>query len=113
MAENNVFFTDPIVDIKRIEGFLYLFLVSFDNKKKKSISDRSLSGSTEPIIFVDTTAEFYTVIAAICQNISQAHRISSMLRGMKGVKEVTSKIIEDRILVHDWLDHEMEKRTKT
>ncbi len=112
LAEDNAFFTDPIVDMKRIEGFLYLFLLSFADMKKKSIADRFLLRSTEPIIFIDTTAEFHTVIAAICQNILQAHRISGGLRGMDGVREVRSKIIEERILVHDWLDHEIEKRIK-
>ncbi len=113
LTQSNVFFVDPVVDIKRIEGFLYLFIVSFANKKRKSIADRFLLGSTEPIIFFDTTAELYTVIAAICQNISQAHRISSELREMDGVKDVISKIVEDRILVHDWLYHEIEKRIET
>lgn len=88
LAESHVFFVDPVVDFKQIDGFLYLFIVSFFGKKEKNVADQVLSKSLEPVVFIDTTAEAYTVIAAICQNISQANQIFSQLGRMKGAKEV-------------------------
>jgi DNA-binding Lrp family transcriptional regulator len=109
---NRAFFVDPIVDFKRLDGFLHLFVVSFSSKTEKTLADQSLLQTPDAFIFIDTTAESYTVLAAICQNISQASRISGRLRLLKGVKKIMSKIVEDRILVHDWLEHEIETRVK-
>jgi len=110
LSENQAFFVDPVVDFKQIAGFLYMFIISYSSRKEKNDGDSLLFKSPEPIIFVDTTAEFYTVIAIICQNVSQANRISTWLRHINGAKQVVSQIVEDRILVHDWLEGEIEHR---
>lgn len=110
LAENQAFFVDPIVDFKQMRGFLYLFVLSFSGRREKIDGDRLLSKSSDPIIFIDTSSESYTVIAAVCQNVSLANRMSTSLRSIRGVKKVMSWIVEDRILVHDWLQQEMERR---
>jgi hypothetical protein len=98
--------------VKKINGFLYHFVISYDSKKDKAAADESLRGSIGGIVFADTNAEYYTVIGAICQNISGARQISDRLRTLSGVKEVTMRVFEDIIPIHDWLDHEIEKRIR-
>ena len=63
-------------------------------------------------MFCDTSAERYTVIAAICQNISGARQISDWLKTLDGVKQVAVGVLEDIILANDWIDHEIERRLR-
>jgi hypothetical protein len=112
MSENTIFFLSPIVDVKRVEGFLYHFVISYSNKKDKLAADEKLHGSIKRIVFADTTAEYFTVLSAICQNISDARQITDWLRSLKGVKEVTASIFEDIIFVHEWLENEIEKQLR-
>jgi DNA-binding Lrp family transcriptional regulator len=112
MTEDNSFFPNPIVDASKVDGFLYHFVVAYDNKKDKAKVDQTLHESTEGIMFVDTNAELYSVIGAICQNISEANQISNRLRTQKGVREVTVRVFEDIIPVTGWIRHEIEKRLR-
>ena|ERR1035437_9829731 len=112
MTEDSSFFLSPIVDVKKVDGFLYQFLISYDDKKDKAVADELLRRSMERIIFADTNAERYTVIASICQNISGARKISDWLRTLDGVDEVTARVFEDIIPVSDWIDHEIQKRLR-
>ncbi|MDA4114093.1 MAG: AsnC family transcriptional regulator [Thaumarchaeota archaeon] len=112
MAEGSSFFSNPVVDVKKVDGFVYFFLVSYRNTKEKSVSDAGLRKEIERIIFLDSNAELYTVIAAVCKNVSGAEKISDRLKVRDGVKEVLVRVVEDMIIVDDWIDHELEKRAR-
>jgi DNA-binding Lrp family transcriptional regulator len=112
MTEGASFFISPIVDVKKVEGFLYQFVISFDSKTIKLSVDKSLHSSIKRIVFADTTAEFITVVATICENISAARQISDRLKTTAGVKDVTASIFEEIIFVREWLDHEIEKHLR-
>jgi DNA-binding Lrp family transcriptional regulator len=112
MTEANTYFPNPIVDAKSVEGFLYHFVIAYDNKKDKAKADESLHRSDEALVFVDTNAELYSVTASICQNISEAHRISDWLKSQPGVREVTTRVFEEIIPVSNWIEHETEKRLR-
>lgn len=112
MTEDNSFFPNPIVDAKKVDGFLYHFVIAYDNKKDKAMVDESLHGSTEGIMFVDTNAELYSVVGAICRNISEASKTSNRLRAQPGVREVTVRVFEDIIPVSGWIRREIEKRVR-
>jgi DNA-binding Lrp family transcriptional regulator len=112
MTEDRSFFINPIVDVKKVDGFMYHFVVSYDDRKDKEAADDSLQRSIRGIVFADTTAELHTVIGSICQNISEARKVSDFLRSLDGVKEVTVRVFEDIIPVHDWIDHEIEKHLR-
>ena len=100
------------MDGKKVDGFLYHFVVSYDNRKDKATADESLRRSIGGIVFADTTAELHTVIGSICQNISEAREVSDFLRALDGVKEVRARVFEDIIPVHEWIDHEIEKHLR-
>jgi len=70
MTAGSVFFPNPISDARKVDGFVYFFLVSYQDKKTKSATDSRLKREIERIIFLDANAEFYTVTAAVCKNIS-------------------------------------------
>ncbi len=112
MIERRSFFLRPIVDVKRLDGFLYQFVISFHDAAKKSIADGIMRGSVRNIIYADTYPEGYSIIAAICQNLSEAEQVTAWLRSMDGVKEVTPTVVEDIIFVQDWISHEIEKRLR-
>jgi DNA-binding Lrp family transcriptional regulator len=112
MTFDNSFFANPIVDVKKVDGFLYHFVISYDNEKDKATADGLLRRSLGGIIFVDTNAESYTVVASICQNISEASQISDWLRAQHGVREVTVRVFEEIIPVSSWIDHEIERRLR-
>ncbi len=112
MAEDSSFFPNPIVDMKKVDGFAYLFLVWYLDRKEKSVTDAGLRQEIERIIFLDASADYYTVIAAVCRNVSEAGKILDFLKSRDGVKEVIVRIVEDMISVHDWIEHEIERRLK-
>jgi DNA-binding Lrp family transcriptional regulator len=113
MTEDGSFFLSPIVDWKKVDGFLYHFVVSYNDKKDKAAENGLLHRSIKRIVFCDTSADRYTVVAAICQNISGARQISDWLKTLDGVKQVAVSVLEDVILANDWIDHEIEKRLRT
>ncbi len=112
MAEDSSFFPNPIVDMKKVDGFAYLFLVWYLDRKEKSVTDAGLRQEIERLIFLDASADYYTVIAAVCRNVSEAGKILDFLKSRDGVKEVIVRIVEDMISVHDWIEHEIERRLK-
>lgn len=113
MTEDISFFPNPIVDVKKVNGFVYLFVVSYHNKKEnKFATDAALRKEIERIIFLDTNAEYYTVIAAVFKNISEANKISDWLKAQEGVNEVIVRLVEDMISVSDWIEQEIERRLK-
>jgi DNA-binding Lrp family transcriptional regulator len=112
MTNDNCYFPNPVVDAKKVDGFLYHFVISYDNKKDKAAADELLRRSIGNIVFVDTNAELFTVMASICQNISEARKISDWLSTQEGIREVTARVFEDIIPVHDWIDHEIERRLR-
>ncbi len=112
MTADNSFFPIPIVDVKRIDGFLYHFVISFADKKAKATVDESLRRTIRGIIFADTNPENHTVIASVCQNIWEARQISDWLRAQHGIKEVTARVFEEIIFVPNWIDHEIGKRLR-
>jgi DNA-binding Lrp family transcriptional regulator len=111
MTEGSVFFPNPILDARKVDGFVYFFLVSYHDKKTKLATDSRLRGEIERIIFLDANAELYTVTAAVCKNISEAGKISSWLGAQDGVKEVFARVVEDIIPVSDWVENEIARRT--
>jgi DNA-binding Lrp family transcriptional regulator len=112
MTEDSSFFINPIVDVKKVDGFMYHFVVSYDDRKDKAAADESLQRSVGGIVFADTTAELHTVVGSICQNISEAREVSGFLRSLDGVKDVTVRVFEDIIPVREWIDHEIEKHLR-
>ena len=74
MSEHGSFFINPIVDVKKIDGFLYHFLISYESKKNKTAADQMLRGLIRGIVFVDTNAELYTVVGAICRTSTEPAR---------------------------------------
>lgn len=110
MTEDNCFFPNLVVDAKKVDGFLYHFVISYFNRKDKATADELMRRSIGGIVFADTNAELFTVMAAICQNISEANKIADWLKAQEGTREVTARIFEDIIPVTDWIDHEMKKR---
>ena len=113
MTADNCFFPHPIVDVKRIDGFLYHFVISYADKKAKATVDESSRRTVQGIIFVYANAELHTVIGSLCQNISEARQISGWLSAQRGTKEVTARVLEEIIYVRNWIDHEIEKRVRT
>jgi DNA-binding Lrp family transcriptional regulator len=112
MTAGNSFFPNPIVDVKKIDGFLYHFVVSYLSKKDKATTDGLLRKSMRGVIFLDTNAELYTVVGSICQNISEARQISDWLGAQRGIGEVTVRVFEEIVPVNSWISHEIEKRLR-
>jgi len=110
MSEENTFFPNPIVDLRKVEGFLYLFIVLYNNRKDKAVTDALLKESQEKIVFIDTTGEYFTVISALCQNISESRRLSDWIKTMDGVKQVIVRVMEELIPVNDWVDDMIKRR---
>jgi DNA-binding Lrp family transcriptional regulator len=112
MAEGNSYFPNPVVDPKKVEGFLYHFVIAYHNSKDKEITDELLHKSSEELVFVDTNAELYSVTASICQNIFESRQISDWLKAQRGVREVTVRVFEAIVPVNDWIGREIEKRLR-
>src|SRR5207245_6766196 len=79
MMESNSYFLSPVVDATRVDGFLYLFIISIPNEAAKAAIDDKLRQSISKIFFADTSAQHYSVIPSICQNISKAEEICDLL----------------------------------
>lgn len=112
MTEYGSFFLTQIADVKKIDGFLYHFVIEYDSNAKKADSDGLLRAKISRVVFADTNAEHYTIIASICQNISGAREILNWLRKLDGVKEVRANIMDDIIFVNEWINREIEKRLR-
>jgi DNA-binding Lrp family transcriptional regulator len=110
MAEDSAFFPTPMVDMKKVDGFVYLFMIAYDTKENKSLTDDRLRNEIKRIIFLDTNSESHTVVATVCQNISKANKISEWLKSQNGVKQVIIRVVEDTIYVYDWILNEIERR---
>jgi DNA-binding Lrp family transcriptional regulator len=110
LTENSCFFLSPVMDVKKVDGFLYHCVILFDNKKEKELADELLQKSIDRVVFADTSAESYSVLAAICRNISEARNVFDWISKQKGVRDVKAGVLEDLIFVRDWMDHELEKR---
>lgn len=110
MTENNAFFLSQNVDAKRVDGFIYHFVVSFIDERSKSASVGELQGVPK-LIFADTNARRHAVVSAICRNISEASRISDWIRALDGVSDVQASILEDIIYVQDWIEDEIERES--
>lgn len=103
MTEANAFYPTQDVDAKRVDGFIYHFVVTFVDEGLKSASSEQLYKSVPGIIFADANASMRVVISAICRNISQAGEISERLRDLDGVSEVRANILEDITYVRKWM----------
>ncbi|MGA2664127.1 MAG: AsnC family transcriptional regulator [Nitrososphaerales archaeon] len=110
MTDNSFFFLVPDVDVKKADGILYFFVLTFDDRKDKTVIDERLRNSVARIVWADTSADHYTDVAAIYQNISGGLEFSSWLKVQEGVKTVTSRVLEDITFVDDWVDHEIKRR---
>jgi DNA-binding Lrp family transcriptional regulator len=110
MMEQNSFFLSPVVDAANVDGFLYHFVISFRDQSVKPGADQRLRQSIGRIVFVDTSAQRYSIIASICRNISEAQVTTNLIRNTEGVVEVLASVFEDIIFVRDWIFNEIEKR---
>jgi DNA-binding Lrp family transcriptional regulator len=113
MMEQRAFFLSPIVDAKKVDGFLYHFIISFGSSNRKQAADSILRQSVSRIVFTDTSATSYSIIATICQNISEAQEISDLMKKTDGVESVIATVFEDIDFVHDWIYREIERKIKS
>jgi DNA-binding Lrp family transcriptional regulator len=112
MMERKSFFLSPVVDATKVDGFLYHFVISIPDEAAKPAIDEKLRQSISRVVFADTSAQHYSIIAAICQNISEAEEICDLMRNTEGVQEVTATVFEDIIFVCDWISSEIERRIR-
>lgn len=110
MMERNTFFLSPVVDVRKVNGFLYHFIISIPNQAAKPAIDEKLRQSISRIVFADTSAQHYSIIATICQNISEAEEICDLMKNTEGVEEVMATVFEDIIFVYEWISNEIERR---
>ena len=109
MMERNTFFLSPVVDVRKVDGFLYHFIISIPNQDAKPAVDEKLRQSASSIVFADSSAQYYSIIASICQNISEVEEICDLMKNTEGVEEVTATVFEDIMFVYDWISNEIEK----
>lgn len=112
LTQGNSFYPSPVVDAKKVDGFLYHFVVACTNKKDKATLDQLLHTSARELVFVDTNAELYSVVASVCRNIAEADEISDWLRAQPGAGEVTARVFERITLVRGWIEREVDRRLR-
>jgi DNA-binding Lrp family transcriptional regulator len=109
LIEGNVFYLDPLLNIKKVGGVRCRFWVTCDAREKKAIDLKILS-EFKRIISTHTAPQEYSLFVIHCANASEVQEVSQWLEKLKGVKEVRSNIDVEHIHVNEWLVGEIERR---
>lgn len=110
LENENAYFIYPAIDVSLVNGFVHWFALEFKDSEMKRQSDLRFAESPEKIVFLDTTSELHTVVAAICSNIAESTRISDLITAQKGAVRVVAKLMRGLVPVQDWIGSQIEMR---
>jgi len=112
LVEENAFYLDPLLDVKKVSGVRCRFWIVCDASKKKNVDAEALS-KLNRIISTHMAPQEYSLLVVHCANASEVQLISHWLEKLEGVREVRSNIDVEHIHVEEWLTGEIERRLST
>ncbi|MCL4518235.1 MAG: AsnC family transcriptional regulator [Thaumarchaeota archaeon] len=107
LTENFIFFHMFRLDFKRIDAVACSLLVNYNDQMKKRDIDDVILSKLDRIFYSATSLTHTSLFNFFCRNISEGEVIKTWVSGIDGVAETRMGIINEYILVTEWLDEEI------
>jgi DNA-binding Lrp family transcriptional regulator len=109
MIEGKAVYLAGDAQVGAVGGLMCCFLVfSPDHEKKKAVDD-SIQSSFDRIGISDFSPEEYSVFGMHCENPPEADRVLEEVKAFDGVQNARMNIMNELILVQDWMMDEIER----
>lgn len=112
MHEQYAFFLDIALDLSKLSGSACALLVQYKNGSKKRFTDDLIMNTLDNVSWSNTSSPEHSMFSIHCENVSEGERIYQWVRGLDGVSEARLGIHQDKIIVKDWLEEELENRAR-
>ena len=86
------------------------FLVFCSDRDKKRAADRVVNSTFSRIGASQTSPEQYSSFGISCENFSEADKVMERLKAIDGVLSVRMRVVNEIIVVQDWLSEQIAMR---
>jgi DNA-binding Lrp family transcriptional regulator len=93
-----------------VGGLMCNFLVFCSDLDKKRAADRVVNSTFSRIGASQTSPEQYSSFGISCENFSEADKVMERLKAIDGVLSVRMRVVNEIILVQDWLSEQIAMR---
>lgn len=110
MREGEAIFLSGDPHVGAVAGLICCFVVFCPDARSKRSVDAHIRADFSRVGHIDSSSEDYSIIGMPCENLTEADRALGKLKTMAGVQEADMRIMQNFILVQDWLSSEIERR---
>ncbi len=110
MKEGKAIFLSGDPHVGAVAGLVCCFVIFCPDARSKRSVDARIRADFSRVGHIDSSPEDYSVIGMPCENLADADRTLGKLRSLTGVEDANMRIMQDFILVQDWLASEVERR---
>ncbi len=110
MREGKAIFLSGDPHVGAVAGLICCYVVHCPDARGKKSVDARIRADFSRVGHIDSSPEDYSIIGMPCENLAEADRALGRLRTMNGVEDASMRIMQDFILVQDWLASEVERR---
>lgn len=110
LEEDNSYFIYPAFNTKKIDGFIYLFFLNFDNSENKRKAELSLLSEIKQIILFGTSSTNSTIMDVVCRNVGELDQIRAVTESKLGLTDMKIRSLYEVLSTSEWVVNELEKR---
>jgi DNA-binding Lrp family transcriptional regulator len=110
MKEGRAIYLSGAPNPDAVGGLMCNFLVFCADPGKKRAADKVIHSTFARIGASDTSPEHHSTFGMSCENLSQADKVLAGLRSIDGVSSARMRLMENLMVVQDWLKYEIDKR---
>ncbi len=111
MEEGKAVYLAGAAQVDAVGGLMSCFLVFCPDRAKKGAVDDVIHSNITRIGHSDFSPEEYSIFGRHSENPADADRVLEKLKAIEGVEDAKMHIMDKLILVHDWLNSEIDRRT--
>lgn len=113
MTEGKAVFLSGAPNVDSVGGVTCCFVVHCPDGRSKRSLDATIRSDFSRVGHIDTSPEDYSAFGVPCENLAEADKVLARLRAADGVQDAGMRIMNEVILVQDWLNGEIERRILT
>jgi DNA-binding Lrp family transcriptional regulator len=110
MKEGKAIYLSSSPKVDAVGGLMSCFLVFCPDHPKKKAVDNAIHSNFNRIGHSDFSPEDYSIFGRHCENPAEADRVLEKLKAFDGVQDARMQIMQEVILVQDWLKNEIDRR---
>ena len=97
-------------NVSAVGGLMCNFLVFCSDPVKKRAADKTILSTFSRTGASDTSSEQISAFGISCENFAEADKVTQKLRAIDGVLNVRMRVVNEIVVVEDWLRNQIAKR---